>query len=211
MTDCKHLLGLSTKNGNFKCVHCGFERPSWASMPEPPLTGIDAAAANFADGFNNGNVQWADIPEHQRENYREGIRAILDASPPPPTPCRHMYAEGKNVCVRCGHKCTDAERLAHGQYGKKAAVLTTAEQAYKEFEADYARRFPNDPPVPTGTYANEKRQPPKPGYHAEAGVYLSKNHGEKSYTLGATIDSADQAREAAHLLNQIAEYLDSVD
>jgi hypothetical protein len=183
MTDCKHLFGLSTKNGNFKCVHCGFERPSWAKLPEPPLTGIDAAAANFADGFNNGYVQWADIPEHQRENYREGIRAILDASPPP----------------------------THGQYGKKAAVqtvepdaerkLTTAEQAYKQFEADYARRF----------YSNEKRQPPKPGYHAEAGVYLSKNHGEKSYTLGATIDSADQAREAAHLLNQIAEYLDSVD
>ena len=49
------------------------------------------------------------------------------------------------------------------------------------------------------------------GHYPDAGTFIGRNPNGKSFTVTAGIANAETAREAAHLLNQLAEYLDALD
>ena len=59
----------------------------------------------------------------------------------------------------------------------------------------------------------EKRTPPRVGYYPEAGLRIRRSANGLGYQFQSEAMStgitAEQAREAAHLLNQLAEYLES--
>lgn len=56
-----------------------------------------------------------------------------------------------------------------------------------------------------------QRVPPRIGFYPEAGIELQrfKNNGDHIVNMRVDRITAEQAREAAHLLNQLAEYLES--
>ena len=56
-----------------------------------------------------------------------------------------------------------------------------------------------------------ERTPPRTGYYPDANTYVRQHGGSSGYRIDVTAFTVEQAREAAHLLNQLAEFLEDRD
>jgi len=51
-------------------------------VPAQEAEEIDSLAAEFMDGFTNGNGVWSDMPDFHKDMYREGVKLLLSALHP---------------------------------------------------------------------------------------------------------------------------------